>query len=80
MLPNGLKLFIADVIDSETGNQEIWYVVGVMYDSALKEFIEWANGMWFRYEYYFNEADQDSIDEFMEWHEDEEIEIGIYDR
>ena len=80
MLPNGLKLFIADVIDSETGNQEIWYVVRETYDAALEDFIEWANETWFRYEYYFYEADQNVIEEFMEWHEDEEIEIGIYDR
>ena len=78
MLPDGLKLFVADVIDEETDGQEFWYVVGETYDSSLKSFLEWANEMWYRYAYYFYEADDDEIAKFMEYHEDEEIKVGIY--
>jgi hypothetical protein len=79
MFLNGLKLFVADIIDVETGIQEIWYVVDETYDSALESFIEWANDMWNIYDYYFYEADDDTIKEFMEYHEDD-IKVGIYDR
>ena len=80
MLPNGLKLFIADVVNEETGIQEIWYVVDEAYDSALESFIEWANDMWNIYDYYFYEADDDIVENFMEYHEDEDIRADIYDR
>ena len=80
MLPNGLKLFIADVVNEETGIQEIWYVVDEAYDSALESFIELANDMWNIYDYYFYEADDDTVENFMEYHEDEDIRADIYDR
>ena len=80
MLPNGLKLFVADVVDEETETQEIWYVVDETYDSALKTFIEWANEMWNIYDYYFYVADNDTIENFMEYHEAEDIKVDIYDR
>lgn len=73
----GLKLFVADVVDSETGDQEIWYVVDKTYDSALESFIEWANEMWNRYDYYFYEADEDTVENFIEMNGD--VEAGIYD-
>lgn len=72
-----LKLFVADVIDVETGGQEIWYVVDGTYDSALESFIEWANEMWNRYDYYFYEADEDTVENFIEMNGD--VEAGIYD-
>lgn len=77
MLPNGLRLFVADVIDKTTGIQEIWYVVDETYDSALESFIEWANEMWDRYDYYFYEADEDTMEDFIEMNGD--VEAGIYD-
>jgi len=76
-LPNGLRLFVADVVDEKTGTQEIWYVVDETYDSALGIFIEWANEMWDRYNYYFYEADEDTMEDFIEMNED--VEAGIYD-
>lgn len=79
-LPNGLQLFTADVIDEDTGIQEFWYVVGKTYDSALNRFITWANKCWREYQYYFNEADDDVVVDFMEYHDGEDIEVGIYDR
>lgn len=80
MLPNGLKLFIADVVSEETGIQEIWYIVDETYDFALERFIEWANDVWDRYDYYFYGADNDTIENFMEYHEDEDIRVNIYER
>ena len=78
MLPNGLKLFIADVIDDDTGRQEYWCVVGRTYDAALKRFIKWANQEWDRYSYYLNEEyDEVVIREFMACNET--IKAGIYD-
>lgn len=74
---NGLKLFVADVVDAETGSQEIWYVVDETYDSALEGFIEWANEMWNMYDYYFYEADEDTVEDFIEMNGD--VEAGIYD-
>ena len=73
----GLKLFVADVVDAETGGQEIWYVVDDTYDSALESFIEWATDMWNRYDYYFYEADEDTLESFIEMNGD--VEAGIYD-
>jgi hypothetical protein len=73
----GLKLFVADVVDAETGDQEIWYVVDGTYDSALESFIEWANEMWNRYDYYFYEADEDTLENFIEMNGN--VEAGIYD-
>ena len=74
---NGLKLFVADVVDVKTGTQEIWYVVDETYDSALENFIEWANEMLDRYDYYFYEADGDTVENFIEMNGD--VEAGIYD-
>lgn len=76
-LNDGLKLFVADVVDEETGEQEFWYVVDDTYDSALGIFIEWANEMWNRYAYYFYEADNDKMEDFVEMNGD--VEAGIYD-
>ena len=76
-LPNGLKLFVADVIDERTEEQDIWYVVGMTYDSALKRFIKWANNMYDRYAYYFDEADKYAVEDFMDRYEN--IKAGIYD-
>jgi hypothetical protein len=73
----GLKLFVADVVDAETGDQEIWYVVDGTYDSALESFIEWANEMWNRYDYYFYEADEDTLENFIEMNGN--VEAGVYD-
>lgn len=73
----GLKLFIADVVDEETNEQTIWYVVGKTYDSAFKRFIKEANKIWYRYTYYFNEADNDVMENFLEMNGS--VEAGIYD-
>lgn len=73
----GLKLFIADVIDEDTNEQTIWYVVGKTYDSAFKRFIKEANKTWCRYLYYFDEADKDEIRDFID--ETENIKAGIYE-
>ena len=73
----GLKLFIADVVDEETNEQTIWYVVGKTYDSAFKRFIKEANKIWYRYAYYFNEADNDAMENFLEMNGS--VEAGIYD-
>lgn len=78
MLPNGLKLFIVDVVDEHTGIQEYWCVVGRTYDAALKRFIKWANNTWDRYSYYFyEEEDKYAIEYFIDCNE--KIEAGIYD-
>ena len=73
----GLKLFIADVIDEDTGDQTIWYVVGKTYDSAFKRFIKEANKTWYRYLYYFDEASDDDIRDFID--ATENIKAGIYE-
>lgn len=76
MLPNGLQLFIADVVDEETDRQEILYIVGRTYNSSFKRFIKWANNKWSRYAYYFNEADECTIKDFISEHKN--IKAGIY--
>ena len=76
-LPKGLKLFVADVIDDKTGEQDVWYVTGMTYDSALKRFIKWANKLYDRYAYYFDEADKYTIENFIDRYEN--IKAGIYD-
>lgn len=75
---NELKLFRADVIDSQTKEQTIWTVVETDYDSAFKMFIEEANRTWVRYEYYFDEIeDEDIIQNFLEYYD--EVVAGIYE-
>ena len=75
---NELKLFRADIIDSQTKEQTLWTIVEKDYDSALKMFIEEANKTWDRYEYYFYEIeDEDIIQNFLEYYD--EIVIGIYE-
>ena len=76
-LPNGLKLFVADVIDERTEEQDIWYVTGMTRDSALKRFIKWANNLYDRYAYYFDEADKYAVEDFIDRYEN--IKAGIYD-
>ena len=76
-LPNGLKLFVADVIDEDTGEQELWCVAGRTRDSALKRFIKWANKTYYRYAYYFDEADKYAVEDFRDRYEN--IKAGIYD-
>ena len=73
----GLKLFIADVIDEDTGEQTIWYVVGKTYDSAFKRFIKEANKTWRIYLYYFDEANEDRVENFIEMNGN--VKAGIYD-
>lgn len=80
MLRNGLKLFIADIIDEDTNGQTFWYIVGKTYDSALKSFIKEANKTWYRYCYYFYEAGDNVIEEFVEYHGEKNIVADIYDR
>lgn len=73
-----LKIFYADIIDSKTREQALWYVVEKDYDAALKMFIEEANDTWDRYEYYFYEIeDKDIIQSFTEYYEN--IVVGIYE-
>lgn len=75
---NGLKIFRADIIDSQTREQTLWTVVEKDYESALKMFIEEANKTWDRYEYYFDEIeDEDIIQNFLEYYDD--IVAGIYE-
>ena len=83
MLPKGLKLFLADV-EIETNEENIvfhtfWYVVGRTYDSALKRFIKEANKTWDRYKYYFFEADEEMVRNFMEYRVYEDIKADIYE-
>ena len=73
----GLKLFIADIIDENTGDQTVWYVVGKTYDSAFKRFIKEANKMWRTYLYYFDEANEDRVKNFIEMNGN--VKAGIYD-
>lgn len=73
----GLKLFIADIIDEEDKEQTVWYVVGKTCDSALKRFVKEANRTWNRYSYYFDEADDETVNEFID--NNEKIRVGIYD-
>ena len=77
MLPHGLHLFIADVIDEETNEQTILYVVGKTHDSALNRFIKEANQTWNKYAYYFYEADEDEVERFIETNG--RVGSGIYD-
>ena len=76
-LKDGLKLFIADVIDEDTGEQTIWYVVGKTYDSAFKKFTKEANKTWRTYLYYFDEANEDRVKNFIELNGN--VKAGIYD-
>lgn len=73
----GLKLFIADVIDEDTGDQTIWYVVGKTYNSAFKRFTKEANKTWRTYLYYFDEASNDRVENFIEMNGN--VKAGIYD-
>ena len=73
----GLKLFVADIIDEDTSEQYYWYVVGKTYDSAFNRFIKEANACWNRYLYYFNEATDDDVEEFLELCE---VKAGIYEK
>ena len=77
-LQRGLKLFIADIENEEDHDQEIWYIVGRTYESAFKRFIKQANQLWRSYLYYFNEADEEQVDRFMEELDIEAVEAGIY--
>ena len=76
VLPNNLNLFIAEVVDEVTKEQEFWYVVDNTYEAALAKFFKEANKVWDRYAYYFFEAGEDEMVNFMELHEN--IEIGVY--
>lgn len=76
----GLKLFVADIIDEDTTEQTIWYVVGRTYDSALKKFIKEANQTWRTYLYYFDEADEDTINDFIEWLDGQDVKAAIYEK
>ena len=78
MLPNRLKLYIADVVDDDTECQELWYIVGETYDLSFERFIEEANKTWHEYSYYFYEADDEAIENFMEYYKDESIKVGVY--
>ena len=79
MLQNGLKLFMADIIDENTNEQTFWYIVGKTYDSALKRFIKEANKTWHRYDYYFYEIEDDeTIESFIEEHKS--IKADIYSK
>lgn len=74
---NGLKLFVADVVDEYNGEQTIWYVVDITYNSAFKRFVKEANKTWDRYLYYFDEADNETVENFIEMNGD--VGAGIYD-
>lgn len=76
MLPKGLKLFAADIID-ENNNQVFWYIVDDKYESAFKRFIEKANVTWNGYKYYFYVAEDSEVEEFVECHV--EINTGVYE-
>ena len=76
----GLKLFIADIVDDDTSEQTFWYVVGRTYDSAFKKFITEANSIWYRYSYYFEEAEEEDIEEFAEYYDINDVEAGIYEK
>ena len=78
-MSKGLKLFIADVIDEDTGDQTIWYVVGKTYNSAFKRFAKEANKTWRTYLYYFDEASKDRTNNFIEWLDGEDVKAGIYE-
>lgn len=73
----GLKLFIADIIDEDTGDQTIWYIVGKTYDSAFKRFTKEANKTWRTYLYYFDEANENMAKNFIELNGN--VKAGIYD-
>ena len=81
-LPNNLKLFLADVIDDDTTEQEFYYVTDKDYDSALVQFKKFADKCFYRYSYYFYEVeDADEIEEFMEYFESSnEIKADIYEK
>ncbi len=76
ILPGGLHLFVADVVDEKTDKQGFWYIVGKTYISSFQKFIKWANQRWYRYAYYFYEAEEDTIKNFINSHEN--IRAGIY--
>lgn len=78
MLSKGLKLFYADVIDTDTKQKYYFYFVDKDYDSAFDSFIKEMNDTFYVYDYYFYEVeDKEEIEGFVEWHEN--IEIGIYE-
>lgn len=75
----GLKLFIADIVDEASGDNYIWYVMGRTYDSAFKRFTKEANKTWRTYLYYFDEANEDRTNNFIEWLNGKDIKAGIYE-
>ena len=75
-----LKLFIADIIDDDTSKQTFWYVVGKTYDSVFKRFTKKANSIWYRYSYYFEEADEEGVEEFAEHYGVDSFKAGIYEK
>lgn len=79
MLPKGMSLFLADIIDEDNGGQFFWYVVGRTEESAFKRFTKEANKTWYRYLYYFYEVENDDeIQRFIEFHPD--VKAGIYNK
>lgn len=78
MLPNGLRLFFADIVDDETDKQTFWYIVGKTSDSAFKRFVKEANATWYKYDYHFYEIeDEKEIRNFIDNHGN--IKAGIYE-
>ena len=77
MLPKGLHLYVADIIDVQRQQQTIWYVVAKTYNSALKRFLKEANRVWHIYEYYFFEADDEIVQDFED--SNDSIKAGIYE-
>lgn len=77
MLSNGLKLFVADVIDEDTGIQKNWYVVEKTYNLAFEKFMKRAESFFYSFAYYFEEANNDEMEDFIDRYKN--IKVGIYD-
>ena len=76
-LPNGLKLFFANIIDNYENWPHEWYIVGRTYESALKRCLKEANACFFSYTYDFFEVESEyELAKFVGCHPN--AKAGIY--
>lgn len=78
MLPRGLSLFFADAIDVDSGRQIFQYIVAQNEFVASRKWIKEMNKVFYRYDYYFYEVDDETeIQKFIEKYG---TKAGIYNK
>jgi hypothetical protein len=80
-MTEGKKLFLADFIDEEDGEQYFWYVVATSEEVALQLFTKEANEFCKAYLYYFYERNDEDAEEFLDCFDKHApvLEEGVYD-